>query len=162
MLTLLALAKEAVEATQDDPEGSALTVEEIFRLLDVRGTQNAHLENPLNHLQSGYIKPRGEPCLGDEPVYGKFLALVYCAHDPFVRLDDHEDIDSLNESLASVGGVVNPFITYCVAFIDGKVVPYRIAYRRDDGSVGWFDKHLQNTVGPQEAERAKDRWVAWT
>ena len=161
MLTVIALAKEAVAATQDDPEGSALTVNGVLRLLDVKGTRNSHLENPLNHPQRGYIRPRQTPLTGDEPVYGEFLSLTYCGHDPFVRLEDHDSRESLELFLASPSGVVNFFITYCIAFIDGQVARYRVAYTADDGSVAWFDKHLQNTKGPQAAERAGKRWVFW-
>ena len=132
MLTVRALANEAVAATQDDPEGSALTVNEILRLLDVTGTRNPHLENPLNHPRHGYVRARRAPLRGDELVDGEFLSLTYCAHDPFVRLTDHDDLESLARSLASNSGVVN-----------------------------WFDKYLQNTTGPQAAERVDKRWVIW-
>jgi hypothetical protein len=161
MLTVFALAKEAVAATQDDPEGSVLTVKEILRLLDVEGTRNPHLENPLNHPRLGYIRARQTPLRGDEPVYGEFLSLKHCAHDPFVQLVDHDNLESLAQFLASGSGLVNFFITYCIAFINGKVARYRVAYSAEDGSVALFDKHLQNTKGPQAAEGAGKRWVVW-
>jgi len=161
MLTISALAREAVAATQDDPEGSALTVDEILRLLDVKGTRNPHLENPLNHPQRGYLRARQAPLRGDESVHGEFLSLTYCAHDPFVRLTDHDDLESLALFLASDSGLVNFFITYCIAFVDGKVARYWVAYSAGGGSVAWFDKHLQNTKGPQAAERADKRWIIW-
>lgn len=161
ILTISTLANEAVAATQDDPEGSALTVNEILRLLDVKGTRNPHLENPLNHPLQGYIRARRARLRGDELVYGEFLSLTYCAHDPFVRLTDHDDLESLALFLASGSGIVNFFITYCIAFIDGKVARYRVAYSADGGAVACFDKHLQNTKGPQAAERVDKRWVIW-
>jgi|SRR5215472_9955405 len=161
MLTVLELANAAVAETQDDPEGSALTVAAVLRLLDVYGTRNTHLENPLNHPRRGYVRPRDAPLSGAEPVQGAFLAFKYCAHDPTLQLIDFDDITSLEQMLASNFGIVNHFITYCVAFIGGKVARYRIAYRGDDGSTGWFDKHLQNTRGPHPAERAVNRWVVW-
>jgi hypothetical protein len=161
VLTVIEVAKAAVEATQDDPEGSALTVNEILHLLDIRGTRNPHLENPLNHPQQGYIRPRQAPLTGDEPVFGEFLSLTYCGHDPFFRIEDHENRESLELHLACGSGVVNFYITYCLAFIDGKVARYRVAYSEDDGSVAWFDKDLQNTKGAQPAERALKRWIVW-
>ena len=94
-------------------------------------------------------------------MYGAFLALVYCAHDPFARLDSYDSFAILERFLASNSGLVNGLITYCVAFIEGRVQPYRIAYTGADGSAGCFDKHLQNTQGPQPAERAIERWVVW-
>jgi hypothetical protein len=162
MLTVIALATEAVSATQDDPEGSSLTIDEILRLLDVKGKRNPHLENPLNHPQRGYLRPRQRPLAGDEPVSGEFLSLTYCGHDPFVRLEDHDNLESLERHLASNSGIVNFYITYCIAFIHGAVAGYRIAYSADDGSIASFDKHLQNTNGPQPAERALKRWVVWS
>jgi hypothetical protein len=56
---------------------------------------------------------------------------------------------------------VNFYITYCIAFVEGEVARYDVAYRREDGSTGLFDKQLQNTQGPQPAERATDRWIVW-
>ena len=87
MLTVPDIANEAVAASQDDPEVSNLTVATILRLLDVTGSANMHLANPLNHPRRGYFKSRETALSGEEPVYGAFLALVYCAHDPFARLD---------------------------------------------------------------------------
>jgi hypothetical protein len=163
MLTVLELANAAVAATQDDPEGSMLTVPAVLCLLDVHGTRNAHLANPLNHppLGRGCFKPREVRLSGAEPIHGAFLTLSYCCHDPFVQLIDFDDIKSLEQMLASGSGIVNFYINYAVAFIDGKVARYQIAYRGDDGSIGLFDKHLQNTQGPQPAERANNRWVVW-
>jgi hypothetical protein len=161
MLTVLELAKAAVAETRDDPEENAWTVAWVLGLLDVYGTRNTHLENPLNHPQRGYLRPREIPLSGTEPVHGSFLALKYCGHDPHVQLFDFDDIKSLERMLASNYGIVNFYITYCIAFIDGKVARYRVAYREDDGSTGWFDKHVQNTRGPHPAERAIDRWVVW-
>jgi hypothetical protein len=161
MLTVLELAEAAVAETQDDPLGSALTVAAVLRLLDVYGTRNAHLENPLNHPGRGYVRPRDIPLSGAEPVHGAFLAFKYCAHDPTLQLIDFDDMTSLEQMLASDFGIVNHFITYCIAFIGGKIAPYRIAYRGGDGSTGWFDKHLQNSQGPHPAERAANKWVVW-
>ena len=151
MFTVLELAEAAVAEIQDDPLGSAVTVAAALRLLDVYGTHNAHLENPLNHPGSGWVKPRDIPLSGAEPVHGALLAFKYCAHDPTLQLIDFNDITSLEQMLASNRGIVNHFITYCIAFIDGKVARYRVAYRDDDGSIGWFDKHRK--AAEQKASR---------
>jgi hypothetical protein len=163
MLSVLDLANAAVAETRDDPEGSDLTVPKILRLLDVRtGSLNAHLANPLNHPQRGSIKPRETALSGAEVVYAPLLTLTYCAHDPFVLLDEHDSIQALEEYLASESGLVNPFITYCIALLDEKVEPYRIAYKATDGSCGYFEKYLQNTQGRQPAEKALERWIVWS
>jgi hypothetical protein len=159
-MTVLELAEAAVAACQDDPEGNQLTVAKVLALLDVAGSQNLHLANPLNHPGHGYWKPRQVALSGNEPVHGWHLALRYCSHDPFVILHDFTDVVALEEFLASNSGPVNFYITYCVALIEGKVEPYRIGYRAVDGT-GYFDKQLQNTHGPQPAERAIERWVEW-
>ncbi len=160
-LSVRKLAEDAVAATQNDPEGSPLTLTDVLRLLDSDGNRNRHLRNPLNHPRDGYIKPRAVPLTGDEPVHGDFLALTYCAHDPFVRLDDHESLEQLEKFLASDSGTINFYITCSIAFIRGSVVPYRIGYELDDKTVGVFDKHLQDTRGAQPAEKAAKRWIIW-
>lgn len=160
MLSILELANSAVAATSDDPEGSALTVNEILRLLDTSGSRNTHLKNPLNH-QSWSIKPRSVPLEGTEPVHGEFLVLVYCGHDPFVRLDDYDDLHEMETVLASDSGIVNPFITYAIAFIHGRVRPYTVAYNTTHGQTGRFNKWDQNLSGSQPAENATHRWIIW-
>jgi len=163
MLSVLDLANAAVAADKDDPEGGDLTVPKVLRLLDVRkGSLNAHRENPLNHPQRGAIRPRETALSGAEPVYAPLLTLTYCAHDPSFLLDEHADIQALEEYLASQSGLVNPFITHCIVLIDEKVEPYRIAYTATDGSCGYFDKYLQNTRGRQPAEKALARWIVWS
>jgi hypothetical protein len=159
-MTVLEVAEAAVAACRDDPEGNDLEVAKVLALLDVSGSQNLHLANPLNHPRQGYWRPRQVALSGKEPVHGSYLALCYCAHDPFVVLHDYTDIVALEKFLASNSGPVNPFITYCVAFIEGRVERYRIAHKAVDGA-GYFEKQLQNTHGPQPAERAIERWVEW-
>lgn len=161
MLNVLELASSAVAATADDPEGSCLTVEDILRLLDTSGTKNTHLENPLNHPMGWYQKPRATPLNGVEPVYGDFLVLIYCGHDPFLRLDDYDDLEAMETALASNSGIVNFMITYAIAFINGQVQPYTVAYSTPDGGIGRFDKNAQNVDGEQPAETATHRWIVW-
>jgi hypothetical protein len=161
MRTVVELASSAVAATADDPEGSCLTVDEILRLLDTSGTKNTHLQNPLNQPTSGYTKPRRAPLTGTEPVHGDFLVLIYCAHDPFVRLDDYDDLAAMETALASNSGIVNFMITYAIAFIHGRVRPYTVAYSTPDRGIGRFDKNAQNLHGEQPAEKAKHRWIIW-
>jgi hypothetical protein len=163
MLSVLDLANAAVAADKDDPEGGELTVPKVLRLLDLRtDSLNAHLANPLNHPRRGAIRPRETALSGAEPVYGPLLTLTYCAHDPFFLLDEHAEIQAFERHLASTSGLVNPFITHCIALIDEKIEPYRIAYTAADGSCGYFDKYLQNTQGGQPAEKALERWIVWS
>jgi hypothetical protein len=119
--SMTVLQERLLQETQDDPEGSQLTVAAVLRLLDVYGVRNAHLQNPLNHPRRGYVRPREIPLSGAEAVHGAFLAFKYCAHDPHVQLVDFDDISSLEQILASDAGIVNFYITYCIAFIDGQI-----------------------------------------
>ncbi len=137
-----------------------MSVKEIFWLLDTDGNRNTHLKNSLNH-ESWHSNPRGVPLKGIEPVHGDFLVLVYCAHDPSVRLDDYDDLDAMESALASDSGIVNFLITYAVAFIHGQVRPYTVAYSTTDGRIERFDKIAQTVHGPQPAEQAKHRWIIW-
>jgi hypothetical protein len=164
MLPLRQLAQQAVAATLDDPEGTAWNIIDIYRLLDVEGVRNPHLANPLNHPRVGHIRPRKSPLCGAEPVYGDYLSLTYCAHDPFVRLEDHDDLASLESALLSPSGIVNPYITYCVAFVAGKVAPFKVMYRGPDGVTRPLDKyqqHKQFNWNQSENEQYPDRRVVW-
>jgi hypothetical protein len=164
MLLVSQLAQQAVAATLDDPEGSAWNITDIYRLLDVDGRRNFHLANPLNHPRVGHIRARRSPLLGTEPVFGDYLSLAYCAHDPFVRLDDHDDLASLETSLLSPSGIVNPYITYCIAFVTGKVAPFKVMFRGPDGSIRRLDKYQQHKEfkwNQSDNEQYPDRRVVW-
>jgi hypothetical protein len=143
MFRLHDLAVQAIESTSDDPEGNLLGFGPIYKLLDTEGSRNPHLGNPLNHPQSGFFRKREHPLSGDEIVNGEFLSLIYCNHDPFVRLVDHDDLASLEAKILGPGGLLNPYINYIVAFISGKVAKYRITYVGPDGAVLPFDKYNQ-------------------
>lgn len=156
-MNVLEMAEMAVAASNDDPEGCCLTIDEVLRRLDTRGSRNAHLADPLVD-ESRF---RSKALRGNEPVYGDFLALVYCAHYPLLRLDDFADISSMEEWMASDGGIVNSFATYVIIFIAGKPKLYAVAYTTADGTVQEFDKWAQNLVGRQPAENALKRWIVW-
>ena len=128
MLTVLELAKQAVAASQEDPEGSDLAVGTILRYLHTDCSLNAHLGHPLNDPLQYYLEPREIPLSGTEPVYGTYLALTYRRHDRSVRLYRYDTIGLLERFLISDSGWVHPFVTYCLAFVAGKVEPYRIGY----------------------------------
>ena len=141
--TLRELTEQAAVATADDPDGG-LELDEIYRLLDVCGTQNEHIANPLNRDPDVYyFRPREKMLTGEEAINGRFLSLIYCGHDPYVLLCDHKDLQSLETSILSDSGIINPFITFLIAFVDFRVMPYRIMYRCRDGSVVQFNKQNQ-------------------
>jgi hypothetical protein len=143
MFLIRDLAVQAIEATSDDPEGNLLGFGPIYKLLDTDGSRNPHLANPLNHPLRCHFRARENPLRGGENVNGEFLSLTYCNHDPFVRLIDHDDLASLEATILGPGGLLNPFITYLVAFISGKVAKYRITYVGPDGTILPFDKYSQ-------------------
>ena len=158
------IAEQAVAATSTDHDGG-LSLHEIYRLLDVskrRPQRNAHLANPLNRDPNVfYFRPRLEPLSGDEPVYGQFLSLGYCAHDPFMIVEDHDDLASLESSILSGGGILNPFTTFELAFIDFRVAPYRITYRDRDGLVKVFNKRDQYDGKVSLREEYRERKLEW-
>ena len=161
MPLLKQIAEDAVEATAYDPDGG-LEAKEIYHLLDVRGTLNEHLMNPLNRVgEVTYVRPRETPLTGEEEVYGQWLSLIYCGHDPFVILRDHADRDSLESFLLSGSGIVNPFITFVIAFIDFNVAPYAINYRNSDGTVVQFNKLNQMDGTDSPNEEYPDRQLEW-
>jgi len=156
-MNVLEMAEMAVAESNDDPDGSCLTVAEILRRLDTHDSNNVHLADPAVDRS----RFRSEVLSVDEPVCGEFLALVYSAHYPLVRLDGFTDLREMEAWLASDCGILNSFATYVIAFIAGKLRSYAVAYQTDDGAVHEFDKWAQNRLGPQPAENASNRWVAW-
>lgn len=159
------IAEQAAEAASSDPDFS-LQPHKIYRLLDVskrRPQRNEHLVNPLNRDPNVYyFRPRAEPLSGDEPVYGQFLLLRYCSHDPFVILEDHDELGSLESALLSDGGILNPFITFQFAFIDFRLAPYRITYRDKDGTVTPFNKQDQYDGKLSFGEKYRERKLEWS
>jgi regulator of RNase E activity RraA len=134
-------------------------------LLDVykhRPQQNEHLANPLNRDPNVYyFRPRLKPLTGDEPVLGQFLSLKYCGHDPFVVLEDYDNIASLESSILSACGILNPFKTYELAFVDFRVAPYRITYCDRNGLVKVFDKQDQYVAKASSREEYPERKLEW-
>ena len=161
MRLLKQITDDAVEATADDPDGG-LEAEEVYRLLDVSGTLNEHLINPQNRAGGvTYVRPRETPLTGEEEVHGKWLSLTYCGHDPFALLEDYNDRDSLESFLVSDSGILNPFITFLIAFIDYKVVPYTISYRNRDGAIVQFNKRNQYDGTDSPKEKYPERQLEW-
>lgn len=145
MQTLRDIADQAVAATATDPDGG-LDIDDIFELLDVRGNANLNLANPLNRDPDVfYFRPRSQPLTGNEPVNGQFLSLEFCGHEPDMILTDHPDLKSLESEILGDRGILNPFTTYLVAFINYRAAPYRVIYRDADGREKQFNKHDQYT-----------------
>jgi len=161
MQTLRNIVNQAVAATATDSEGG-LEANELYMLLDARGDANPHLVNQLNRdPQVYYFRPRQHPLTGDEMVNGRFLSLHYCGHDPFALLLDHQDLESLESSILSGAGILNPFTTYLIAFIDYRVAPFRIMYRGSDGNVVHFEKQDQYAGADPWGKQYIDSRVEW-
>ena len=162
MLTILELAEQAVAVSQEeDPEPSDLTVATILRFLHTDGSLNRHLANPLNNPLQYYSEPRGIPLSGKEPVYGTCQALIYCRHDLSVRLYSYDAVEALEQFLASDAGCIHPYVTYCVAFVAGKVERYRIGYTVEGGLTRLFDKSQSGPRFRHPALQAAERWIVW-
>jgi len=158
------IAAQAVTATSTDPDGG-LSLDEIYSLLDVskRGPQrNEHLANPLNRDPNVfYFRPRLEPLSGNEPVYGQFLSLSYYSHDPFLVLENHDDLASLESSILAGAGILNPFTTFELAFIGFRMAPYRITYRDGQGLFQIFQKRDQYDGKVSAREKYRERKLEW-
>ncbi len=160
MHLLREIATQAVIATADDPYGGFST-DLIYRLLDVVGTANLHLKNPLNtYKEVCYFRPREIALTGEEPVFGRFLVLDYCEHNKSVLLFDFSDIKALESQLLAGSGLLNPFTTFAIAFVEFVLSPFQITFRRGDGKTSIFDKQNQDEY-IQRRETYENRTLKW-
>jgi hypothetical protein len=160
MHLLREIATQAVIATAEDPY-VGLSTDLIYRLLDVVGTANPHLKNPLNRYKDVYyFRPREFPLTGEEPIFGRFLILTYCSHDDCVILIDCADVTTLEARLLGGGGILNPFTSIEFAFVDFLLTPFHITYRGRDGSMSVFNKRKQNE-NIQRRETYENRTLKW-
>jgi hypothetical protein len=141
MLLLRDLAAQVLQNVADDPEGVGVNLAEIYSRLDAWGEMNPHLKNPSRHPVAKWSTPREQPLSGDEEVHGDYLLFVWCSHDPFIHLREYESRETLEATLLSGGGAFNPFLTYLVPFIEGKVAQFRVTFRREDGEVACLAKY---------------------
>jgi hypothetical protein len=141
--TLNYLAHQAVAFTNKEKQGG-LWLSLIYELLDVRGSRNEHLANPLNRdAKVFYWRPRAIPFTGEEEVHGEFLTLDYCSHYPQLILTDFDSLEDLEASLLGPAGLMNQFTTQQIAFKALQLQPFNIYYDSPDGMQIRFEKHAQ-------------------
>jgi hypothetical protein len=129
------IAEQAVAFAPDGMVGG-FELQEILELLNAKGSQNQHLANPSN-------TPRHAPLTGDEPVYGDFLLLDYCAHCPSVTLHDYSSLEDLEDDITGGGGITNHFTSHQLAFLHSKLAPYDIYHDSPSGEQVKFIKQDQ-------------------
>jgi hypothetical protein len=121
------------------------------------------LANPLNQGPNAYyFRPRAESLTGNEPVFGDFLSLMVSEHDPLVFLEDHDDLESLKRCILSDSGPFNFFVTGVAAFVESRLMPYRLRFCKRDGTVVDFSKFDEYAGVYTARERFGGREIEWT
>jgi hypothetical protein len=137
------LIRQAVDFTKDH-RNWGLREREALQLLDAVGERNEHLANPLNKSREvPYFRPRQTPLTGEEPVYGKYLTMDYCGHEPSLSLKTFDTKEELERDILSEAGIINAWTTYVFAFIDGKLRDYEVVVTYTDGSTDSCDNNKE-------------------
>jgi hypothetical protein len=138
MILLRDLTAHVLQHVSDDPEGVGVSVGDIYACLDAQGDQNPHLK--IRRVGRGPPR-REQPLSGDEEVHGEYLLFVWCPHDQFIHLDEYKSKEGLEKILLSASGAFCPFLTYLVPFVKGKLAPFRISFRGNDGRIEYRPKY---------------------
>jgi hypothetical protein len=91
-------------------------------------------------LSSGPIQP---PLTDDLEIDDAFFLVEHCGHRPSSNITGFESLSEMERWLLSDGGYTNPFVTFTVAFVEGRPRPFRILYRDRSGNDAIFDKEQQ-------------------
>ena len=112
---------------------SHLSLDNIYKVMDIDISSNKELANPLNKdPKVYYFRPRQTPLSGDEEVTGKYLVFDYCDHNQSMYLKERLSLRETEEYITAPSGMPNVYTTCIIAIIDGIVKHYEISY---------FDKH---------------------
>lgn len=123
--------REFIAGLEDLPQQGTGTLwaEGVALMLDGRGPKNSHLAFPVDPATG---KPkhydRDTPVSLDERVYGDYLLLTYCGHDPSLILTEHGSLDELESEILGPAGSLNSYIDAQFAFHRLKPLPFSIKY----------------------------------
>ena len=143
--------REFIAGLDGLPRQGTLWTEGVLLMLDGRGSQNAHLAFPIDPA-TGKAKhyDRETPLSLDERVYGDYLLLTYCGHDPSLILTEHGSLDELKSCILGPAGSLNSWIDAQFAFHRLKPQPFTIQYTDLSGQ--------RKTFNIEHPEPVPDDW----
>ena len=125
------------EAKKQD-KSLLLSLDYVYRLIDIDIKSNPSLANPLNKDPNVYyFRPREAPFSGEEEVEGRYFVFDYLWHFEEMHLKEKHSLREVEDYIVAPGGITNGYTACIVAVVDGMVKPYEISY---------FDKHKGQRV----------------
>ena len=112
------------------PEDDEIEHEHVYYRLNFECSHSANLPESFGPPKS----QRDIPLTGEEELHGDFFTLDYISHDDTYRLRDYDSRESMEAELVGDRGILNPFTTFVIAFVDSSVVDYKIKYTDSEGN----------------------------
>ena len=133
--------REFIAGLDDLPNQGTLWPEGVTLMLDGQGPLNSHLAFPVdpatgerNHYD------RDVPLSLDERVYGDYLLLTYCGHEPCLILTEHNSLDELRSEILGPAGSLNSWTDAQFVFHKLKPLPFFMRYTgRSSGNCKTFN-----------------------
>lgn len=142
------LSEEQLTKLSEEEMKEVLTY--LYKKIDIIGTDNGELRNPLNLDESFfYFRDREIPLTGQEMITGDYLIFDYTGHNEDMYITQFNSINELEEEITGHGGITNQFTTYQIAIVKGKVRQYKVTFiNGNDGKEYDFvkDLHHENPV----------------
>ncbi|RAP77189.1 hypothetical protein [Paenibacillus montanisoli] len=103
--------------------------EYVYKTVDIIGTNNSALRNPLNLDEDVfYFRDREYPLTGQEMISGDYLLFKYIGHNGDMFINECISIDELEDEITGGGGITNTFTTFQIPIVMGKVRHYTITF----------------------------------
>ncbi|BBH19245.1 hypothetical protein Back11_05900 [Paenibacillus baekrokdamisoli] len=137
-----------LKETKQSDEHMKQTLAYLYKTIDIIGTNNSALRNPLNLDESVfYFRDRENPLTGQEIITGDYLIFDYIGHNGDMFIKQFNSIDELEEEITGSGGITNTFTTYQIAIVMGKVRHYNITFTNgNDGQEYNFVKDVHDAL----------------
>ncbi|MEC0090848.1 hypothetical protein [Paenibacillus macquariensis] len=109
------------------------TLTYLNKKIDIIGTDNVELRNPLNLDESVfYFRDRETPLTGQEMITGDYLIFDSTGHNEDMFIKQYNSINELEEEITAGGRITNPFTTFQIAIVLGKVRHFNITFTNGD------------------------------
>lgn len=130
----------------------------LYKKMDIVGSCNSELRNPLNLDETVFIfRDREIPLTGHEMITGDYLIFDYCGHNEDMFITQFNSINELEEEIIGGGGITNTFTTYQIAIVLGKVRHYNITFTNGiDGQEYDFVKDVHDALPEWNYEEKRE------